>query len=64
LEEIALTPKASAILLHLLTNPRRLVSKNELLRAVWGESRISPVTLRSTLRGLREALDEAPGAPA
>ncbi len=63
LDEITLKPKTIAILLHLATHPRKLISKEELLRAVWGETTVSSDTVRSTLRELRRALGDDAAAP-
>lgn len=56
--EIPLKPKTSAMLVFFIRNPQRLIAKSELLEAIWGETHISPETLRSTLRELRSVLDD------
>ncbi len=61
--EIKLKPKAIALLAYLATNPRRLISKDELVGAVWADTHISAETLRSTLRAVRDALADDPKAP-
>ena len=48
-ETLALEPKALRVLLYLLHNPGRLVTKDELLTAVWGDT---VVTENSLTRGL------------
>ena len=58
-DEISLKPKARTMLRYLATHPRRLVSKSELIEAVWEGGHVSATTVRSTLRELRHAL--APG---
>jgi len=35
---VPLTPKAFDVLLFLAQNPNRLITKDELLKAVWGET--------------------------
>ncbi len=62
-EEVPLTARTSAMLGFLLSHPGQLVSKEELLDRVWLDTRISPDTLRSTLRELRRALSDDGRAP-
>lgn len=62
-EEVALKPKALAILRFLALHPQRMVSKADLMTAVWGETSVSPETLRSTLRELRRALQDDANEP-
>jgi len=38
IQPVSLTPKAFDVLLFLVQNPNRLVSKEELLQAVWGDT--------------------------
>lgn len=61
-EEIVLKPKAFAILAYLATHPRRLIGKAELQTAVWDGAQVSPATVRSALRELRDALGDDPEA--
>lgn len=61
-EEVALKPRAFAILRYLASHPRRLVGKGELETAVWGGARVSPATMRSALRELRDVLAEDGGS--
>ena len=61
--EIHLTPKAFSLLSHLLENHGQLVTKEQLLEAVWPESIISDSTLGSTIRELRQALKDDAKAP-
>ena len=58
--EIPLKPTAMRMLRYLATNPRRLVTRTELMAAVWEGSEVSAATLRSTLRQLRSALIPGP----
>ena len=62
-QEIHLTPKAFAVLHYLLTQPGRLVSKEQLFRAVWPDVIVSDATLASSIRELRQALNEDTKAP-
>ncbi len=50
---IALRPKTFAVLRYLVEHPGRLVTKEELLRAVWGETLVSEDGLRDYLREIR-----------
>ena len=53
-------PKAFRVLLHLLRNPQKLIPKQELLDAVWGETAVSENSLTRSVALLRRLLgDEA-----
>jgi len=56
-------PKAFAVLCHLARNSDRLVSKDELLDAVWGHRHVSESVLKTTINLLRTQLDDDPRAP-
>jgi predicted ATPase len=58
-----LTPKAFAVLRHLVAHLGRLVTKNELLDAVWGETIVSEAALASCIRDLRKALGDSSRSP-
>lgn len=60
---IPLKPKTFAILRHLVENPSRLVTKEELLGAIWGQVRVSEAILRGYIRELRQALTDNPQEP-
>lgn len=60
---IPLRPKTFAILRYLAEHSGRLVTKEELLRAVWGETLVSDEGLRDYLREIRQALNDDAGAP-
>ena len=60
---IKLRPKAFAVLNHLLARPGRLVTKEELLNAVWPETFVGEAVLKVAIRQLREALDDDPKSP-
>ncbi len=60
---IKLRPKAFAVLNHLLGRPGQLVTKEELLNAVWPETFVGEAVLKVTIRQLREALDDNPKSP-
>src|SRR5262245_43201681 len=58
-----LQPKAFAILRHFVEHPERLVTKDSLLTAVWGDSVVSDAAITSCIRDLRRALDDTSRAP-
>src|SRR5262245_24308821 len=60
---LELRPKTFAILRYLVDHPGRLVTKDELLGAVWGGTVVSEATLTSCIRDLRHALADASRAP-
>lgn len=60
---IALRPKTFAILRYLAEHPNRLVTKEELLHAVWGDTLVSEEGLRDYLREIRQALGDDAEAP-
>jgi len=60
---IPLRPKAYAVLNYLLGRPGQLVTKEELLNAVWPETFVGEAVLKVTIRQLREALDDDPKTP-
>lgn len=62
-DEVDLKPMALAVLRFLAMHSQQLIAKEELVRAVWGETRISPETLRSTLREVRRGLQDDAKAP-
>ena len=55
---ISLTPKAFDVLFFLVQNPNRLVSKEELLRAVWGDTFVEDGNLTQYISHLRKALGD------
>jgi TolB-like protein/DNA-binding winged helix-turn-helix (wHTH) protein/Flp pilus assembly protein TadD len=55
---ISLTPKAFDVLLFLAQNPNRLVTKEELLQAVWGETIVEEGNLTQYISHLRKALGD------
>ena len=60
---IPLRPKAFAVLCYLLRHAGRLVTKEELLDAVWPETFVGEAVLKVTVRQIREALDDDPKSP-
>src|SRR5712675_2152578 len=55
---IPLTPKAFDVLFFLAQNPNRLVTKDELLKAVWGDAFVEEGNLTQYISHLRKALAE------
>jgi DNA-binding response OmpR family regulator len=56
-------PKAFAVLCHLARHAQRLVTKDELLDAVWGHRHVSESVLKTTINLLRTQLGDDPRAP-
>src|SRR6202035_2498522 len=57
---VSLTPKAFDVLLFLAQNPNRLVTKEELLQAVWGDTFVEQGNLTQYISHLRKALGDDP----
>lgn len=62
-QAITLTPKAFAVLHHLVKQAGRLVSKEELLDAVWQRSYVSDAVLKINIQEIRRALQDDARAP-
>jgi predicted ATPase/DNA-binding winged helix-turn-helix (wHTH) protein len=62
-QEIKLRPKTFAVLDHLVGRPGQLVTKEELLNAVWPGTFIGEAVLKVAIRQLREVLDDDPQSP-
>lgn len=58
-----LAPKAFAILAYLRQHPQQLVTKEELLSAVWPNVFVTDAVLKVTIGELRKALDDDAKAP-
>jgi DNA-binding response OmpR family regulator len=56
-------PKVFAVLCHLARNAQRLVTKDDLLDAVWGHRHVSESVLKTTINLLRTQLGDDPRAP-
>jgi DNA-binding winged helix-turn-helix (wHTH) protein len=54
--EIALRPKALALLRHLVEHPGRLIDRDELLRAVWPNVFVSDDSIAQCVKEVRRAL--------
>ena len=63
-DELALTPKATALLEYLMTHPDELMTRERLLDAVWGwDYPAGTRTVDTRIAELRRALDDDPTAP-
>ena len=60
---LELPPKAFAVLCVLARNAQKLVTKDELLDAVWGHRHVSESVLKTIINQLRTLLDDDPRAP-
>ncbi|MGH8215730.1 MAG: ATP-binding protein [Rhodanobacteraceae bacterium] len=61
--DIAVEPKAFAVLLEFLAHPDQLLTRDQLLDAVWGHSFVTPATLNRIIAQLRRALADDSEAP-
>jgi TolB-like protein/DNA-binding winged helix-turn-helix (wHTH) protein len=57
---VFLTPKAFDVLIFLVRNPNRLVTKEELLQSVWGDTFVEEGNLAQYISHLRKALGDNP----
>src|ERR1700734_839834 len=55
---VSLTPPAFDVLLYLAQNPNRLVTKEELLQGVWGDTIVEEGNLTQYISHLRKALGD------
>ena len=60
---IPLRPKAFAVLERLVAHAGRLVTKDELLAAVWPDTAVSDTVLKVCVREIRDALGDSPDTP-
>jgi len=58
-----LTPKAFAVLHYLVDHAGALITKDELLRAAWGNTVVSDAALTTCVREIRRRFGERAGAP-
>jgi DNA-binding winged helix-turn-helix (wHTH) protein len=61
--EIALTPRAYALLEYLVGNAGRLLTKGELLDALWPRAYVTDGVLKVCVREIRRALNDDARAP-
>lgn len=62
-ETVALAPTPFALLCELARQPGALLSKNDLLDAVWGHQFVSDSVLKTAISNLRTALGDDPAQP-
>ena len=62
-QAVILTPKAFAVLHYLVTHPDRLITKDELLDAVWPETAVSDAVVRVAIGTLRKILRDPAQTP-
>jgi DNA-binding winged helix-turn-helix (wHTH) protein/WD40 repeat protein len=60
---VPVEPKAFRVLLFLLHNPQKLITKEELLNAVWGETTVSENSLTRSIALLRRLLGDDTHVP-
>jgi predicted ATPase/DNA-binding winged helix-turn-helix (wHTH) protein len=60
---VALTPKAFDVLRYLTSQPDRLVTKNELLSAVWPDVLVTDASVKVCVREIRKALRDSTKVP-
>src|SRR5580692_5594626 len=57
-ETLSIEPKAFRVLLILLRNPQKLIPKEELLNAVWGDAAVTENSLTRSIALLRKLLGD------
>ncbi|HUO19638.1 MAG TPA: winged helix-turn-helix domain-containing protein [Steroidobacteraceae bacterium] len=62
--EVAVEPRTFAVILQLLAHPNSLVTRNELLDAVWGHRYVTPSTLNRVIALARRAFGDDIAEPA
>ena len=62
-QAISLRPKAFAVLKYLVDHHGQLVTKQQLLEAVWPSTFVGDAVLKDSVRQLRDALDDDAAAP-
>ena len=60
-EVVALNRRAFDVLLYLVQNPGKVLSRDELLKNVWPETFVDENSLAQSVSALRRALEEKPG---
>ena len=62
-ESIPLRPKSFAVLRYLLENSHRLVTKEELMAAVWPQAKVVDAAVKVSILEIRKALGDETGKP-
>src|SRR5580700_8772356 len=60
-EIVTLNRRAFDVLLYLVQNPGRVLTRDELLKNVWPETFVDENSLAQSISALRRALEEKPG---
>jgi DNA-binding response OmpR family regulator len=61
--EVSLTAREYELLVFFVENPGRVLSRDEVLREVWGWNRGDPSTVTVHIRRLREKIEREPHEP-
>ena len=62
-ESLPVEPKAFRVLVYLLKNPGRLITKDEIVAAVWSQTSVSDNSLTRSIATLRRLLGDDPREP-
>lgn len=62
-ESFSVEPTPFRVLLYMVTNPQRLIAKEELLNAVWGDAAVTENSLARSIAQLRRILGDDVGKP-
>src|SRR5687767_14357630 len=62
-QAVALTPKAFDVLHHLASRPDQLVTKNDLLNAIWSDVIVSDASIKVCIGEIRKALGDDVKSP-
>jgi DNA-binding winged helix-turn-helix (wHTH) protein len=62
-EKVPLKPKTFSVLCYLIERAGQLVTKEELLKTLWADVRVSDAVLKVCIREIRAALDDHAKAP-
>ncbi len=62
-QALALRPKTFAVLRYLIAQAGQLITQDELLDAVWGQTAVSEAVVRKSIRELRTILDDTAQYP-
>lgn len=60
-EVVMLNRRAFDVLVYLIQNPGRMVSRDELIKSVWADTFVDENSLAQSISALRRALEEKPG---
>ena len=62
-ERVSIKPKALAVLSYLVERPNRLVTKQELLHALWPDVHVDPAVVKTQVNEIRQALEDRAKSP-